>query len=48
VRRSEAIAEIIPERDAEFAAGVHQAKEAVAAIASGVAARTAAYLALMT
>jgi hypothetical protein len=46
LRHSEPITEIIPERDAEFAAGVHQAEESIAAIASGVAVRAAADLAL--
>ena len=46
VQRSEAIAEIIPERYAQFGAGVHQAEESIAAISSCVAVRAAADLAL--
>jgi hypothetical protein len=45
-RRSEANAVIIPERDAEFCAGVHQAEESISAIAPGVTVRAAADLAL--
>jgi hypothetical protein len=37
MRRLEPISEIIPQRDAEFAAGVHQTEEGVSAVASGVA-----------
>ena len=46
MRRSEAIAEIIPERYAEFGTGVDQAEESIAAISSGVAVRATADLAL--
>ena len=45
MRRSEAITEIIPESDAEFAAGVHQTEECVAAVASRLAVSAAADLA---
>src|SRR5215471_17716223 len=46
VRRSEPIAEIIPERYAEFGTGMHQAEESIAAISSCVAVRATADLAL--
>ena len=46
LRCSEAMAEIIPKRDAEFATGVHQSEESVATIATGVAVRATADLAL--
>ena len=45
VRRGiESIAEIVPEEDAELAAGLGEAEEGIAAIASGVAAGSAAEL----
>ena len=40
------VAEIIPERDAQLGASVHQTQERVATIAAGIAARSAADLAL--
>ena len=46
LRCSEAMAEIIPKGDAEFATGVHQSEESVATIATGVAVRATADLAL--
>ena len=46
LRCSEAMAEIIPKLDAEFATGVHQSEESVTTIATGVAVRATADLAL--
>ena len=46
LRCLEPIAERVPECDAEFGAGVHQAEESVTTIATGVGMRAAADLAL--
>ena len=43
---TDAVAEIIPERDAELVAGVHQIEKCVAAITAAVAVGAAADLAL--
>jgi hypothetical protein len=46
LRCSEPVAEIMPERDAEFATGVHQAEEGIATIASYITVSAATDLAL--